>query len=125
MTRLPKNLIHAVASRLVLNFAAMIFIGVTAFLVWQTNAWNSLFQFSGIAFVIGGLIISGGVVGAGCAFLHHTLATFIISHSSSKSDAIRAAMVRWTGTIILIAQLLVIYYLTAWGFENWIVNRAA
>ena len=125
MTSLPKNLIHAVASRLVLNFAAMVFIGVTFFLSWQADVWHNLFGLRGIVFLIGGLVISGGIIGSVSTRLHHSIAAIIVSRSESKSDSVRASMVQWAGTIVLVAQLLLIYYLTAWAFENWIAIPSA
>ena len=125
MTSLPKNLIHAAASRLVLNFAAMVFIGVTFFLSWQADVWHSLFGLRGIVFLIGGLVISGGIIGSVSTRLHHSIAAIIVSRSESKSDSVRASMVQWAGTIVLVAQLLLIYYLTAWAFESWIAMPSA
>ncbi len=125
MKGLPKNLIYAIASRLVLNFAAMAFLGVTLFLTWQTSTWQNLFGLRGVAFLICGLIVSGGIIGAVSARLHRGLAGIIVSRGGDELSATGAAIIRWTGTIVLLVQLLLVYYLTAWAFETWIVNPPA
>ena len=125
MMGLPKNLVHAIASRLVLNFAAMVFLGVALYLTWQTSTWQSLFDLRGIAFLICGLIISGGIIGAVSAHLHRSLARIIVSRGDGELSTTGAAMIRWTGTIVLLVQLLLVYYLTAWAFEMWILNPPA
>lgn len=124
MRGLPKNLIYAIASRLVLNFAAMAFLGVTLFLIWQANAWQSLFNLRGFAFLICGLIISGGIIGAVSVRLHRVLARIIVLRDGAELSETSAAIIRWTGTIVLLVQLLLVYYLTAWAFETWVVKSS-
>lgn len=125
MKGLPKNLIYAIASRLVLNFAAMAFLGVTLFLTWQTSTWQSLFGLRGFAFLICGLIVAGGIIGAVSARLHRSLAGIIVSRGRDELSATGAAIIRWTGTIVLLGQLLLVYYLTAWAFETWVLKPPA
>ncbi|MDE0308205.1 MAG: hypothetical protein OXI60_00025 [Acidiferrobacterales bacterium] len=125
MAGLPKNLIYAIAPRLVLNFAAMAFVGVTAFFCWQTDAWQNLFNLRGFVFLVCGLIVAGGIIGAVPARLHRALARVIVSRSDGELGTTGAAIIRWTGTIVLLGQLLLVYYLTAWAFELWIATPPA
>ncbi len=122
MKGLPKNLIYAIAGRLVLNFAAMAFLGVTLFLTWQTSAWQSLFNLRGFTFLICGLIISGGIIGAVSVRLHQGLAGIVVSRGGDELSATGAAIIRWTGTVVLLVQLLLVYYLSTWAFETWVLK---
>ncbi len=124
LTRLPKQFISSAANRLVLNFAAMVFLGVTIFLTWQNSAWQNLFDWGGLAFLICGLIVSGAVVGAVSTRLHQGIAAIVVSRSNKELSAAQVAMIRWTGTAMLLAQVLLVYYLTAWAFELWLANSA-
>lgn len=122
LTQLPKQLVSAAASQLVLNFAAMVFLGVTLFLTWQNSAWQNLFGWGGLAFLICGLIVSGAVIGAVSTRLHQGIAAMVVSRSNNELSAAQVAMIRWTGTAVLLVQILLVYYLTAWAFEAWLAN---
>lgn len=124
LIHLPKQFVSSVANRLVLNFAAMVFLGVTFFLTWQNSAWQNLFGWGGLAFLVCGLIVSGAVIGAVSNRLHQGIAAIVVSRSNKELNAAQVAMIRWTGTAILLAQVLLVYYLTAWAFEVWLANSA-
>ncbi len=120
MIGLPKEPVYAVASRLLLNFAAMAFLGVTLFLTWQSQAWPQLFSLRGLVFALGGVIASGALVGAVLARMHQLAARWIIQRNNGSLDERSAAAIRWGGTMVLLAQVLAVYYLTLWAFERWI-----
>ena len=122
MKGLPKQLIYSIANRLVLNFAAMVFLGVTFFLTWQVDAWQSLFGLRGFTFLLCGLIVSGGFIGAVSARSHQQFAKIIVSRSADEPNARAAGAIRWAGTIVLLVQILLVYYLAAWAFELWVLN---
>ena len=124
LTHLPKQFVSAAASRLVLNFSAMVFLGITFFLTWRNSAWQNLFGWGGLAFLICGLIVSGAVIGAVSTRLHQGIAALVVARSNKELSTAQVAIIRWTGTAVLLAQVLLVYYLTAWAFELWLANSA-
>ncbi len=110
-----------VAGRLVLNFAAMAFLGVTLFLTWQGNAWSLLFTLRGLAYLLCGLAITGGIIGALPAHLHGKLVRWMLARGDGDPGPREAAMIRWTGTFVLLCQLLLVYYLTLWSYDRWVL----
>ena len=125
MIGLPRSLVSAITNRLVLNFAAMVFLGVTLFLTWQEHAWSQLFNLRGALFVLCGLLVAGGIIGAVLASLHQKLAQWVVLRSGNSLDTRRATIIRWSGTIFLLCQVLLVYYLTLWAYGCWILNVSA
>ena len=111
-----------IANRLVLNFAAMVFLGVTLFLTWQVSAWSLLFTLRGLAYLLIGLAVTGGIIGALPAHLHRKLVRLMLAGGDGEPDPRSTAMIRWTGTLVLLCQLLVVYYLTLWAYGRWILT---
>ncbi len=103
----------------------MVFLGVTFFLTWQNSAWQNLFDWGGIAFLICGLIVSGAVIGAVSTRLHQGIAAIVVSRSNKELSSAQVAVIRWTGTAVLLVQVLLVFYLTAWAFEVWLANSAS
>ena len=122
MIGLPRSLVSAVANRLVLNFAAMVFLGVTLFLTWQEHAWSQLFNLRGALFVLCGLLVAGGMIGAVLASLHQRLARWVVLRSGNSLDTRSTTIIRWSGTIVMLCQVLLVYYLTIWAYGRWILN---
>ncbi len=120
MRSLPKNLVYSVAKRATLNFAAMAFIGVTFFIVWQNDAWKHLFQWKGLLFVLCGLLFCGIVIGGAPAWMHQRLAQWVAMHRNGEFTSQSATLVRWSGTAVMLAQLLAVYYATIWAIDRWI-----
>ncbi len=110
-----------IAGRLVLNFAAMAFLGVTLFLTWQGNAWALLFTLPGLAYLLCGLAFAGGIIGALPAHLHSKLARWVLARCDGEPGPREAAMIRSTGTFVLLCQLLLVYYLTLWAYDRWVL----
>ena len=125
MMRLPKPLVYAIANRLVLNFAAMVFLGVILFLTWQEHAWSQLLSLRGALFLLCGLLVAGGVIGAALAGLHRKLAHWVVVRNENSLDARGATFIRWSGTIVMLCQLLLVYYLTVWAYARWILDVSA
>jgi len=125
MRSLPKNLVYSVASRAALNFAAMAFLGVTLFVVWQNDAWKYLFQWKGLLFVLCGLLFCGIVIGGALVWMHQLLAQWVAMRSNSKFTSQSATLIRWSGTAVLLAQLLAVYYLTIWAIDQWLFTLPA
>jgi len=122
MRRLPEELIHRIASRLVLNFAAMVFLGVTLFLTWHSSAWSSLFHWKGLAFLVCGLGVSGGIVGGLTTWLHQILTRIVVARGGGELSVASRNMIQWSGTFVLLAQFLLVYYLTTWAFTLWVLD---
>ena len=107
------------ARTLVLNFAAMVFLGVTLFLTWQSKSWDAILSFQGFVFVVGGVILAGTLIGALPALLHRKLAATMIARNGGEVDERTAGIIRGSGTMVLLVQLLVVYYATQWAYLRW------
>ncbi len=120
MPLLPERFAGPVIGALLLNFAAMVFLGVTGFLAWQTAAWSMLASLRGLAFLVVGLVLSGVLIGALPAWLHRRLAMSLVARNQGEIDQKIAGIIRTTGTVVLLVQLLAVYYLTSLAFNRWI-----
>lgn len=124
MGLLPERAAELVIRRPVLNFAAMVFLGVTLFLTWQGNAWSILLTLRGLVFLLCGLVVAGGVIGALLAHLHRALTRWVVARGDGELDTRGAAVIRGTGTFVLLCQLLLVYYLTLWAYDRFLGTPA-
>ncbi len=108
-------------ARLALNFAAMVFLGVTGFLTWQTSYWSFLFSLRGFAFLLCGVLVSGGLIGAVLTHGHRKLTHWVLHRGRESPSDRERAFIRHTGTLVLLGQFLVVYYLTQWAFTHWVL----
>ena len=120
MPLISEGLSKRLAGALLLNFAAMVFLGVTFYLTWQSDSWEALQSLHGLGFIALGAAFSGIVIGALPAALHRRVAVALVARNQGRMDDRIASIVRGSGTLVLLLQMLAVYYLTVWCFERWI-----
>ncbi|MGI9318714.1 MAG: hypothetical protein ACR2QW_15405 [bacterium] len=108
---------------LLLNFSAMVFLGVSLFLTWEGDYWTSLASLRGVLFILGGLLISGVMVGWPLTRLHRMYSMSLIRKDQEKISESSIKTIRFTGTVVMMLQLLVVYYATEFGFSNWVITN--
>lgn len=123
MTGIRERVGGFAARTLVLNFAAMVFLGVTLFLTWQADNWGAMTSGRGLLFVLVGVILAGVVAGALPAYLHRRIATSLIHRNNGQVDERVAGIIRSSGTVVLLFQLLIVYYATQWAYLRWFVMK--
>ncbi len=121
MRRWMKRHARGIANRLVLNFAAMVFLGVTGFLTWRYDTWSDLFSWQGLLFLLCGLIVSGHLIGALLTYGHQKLIRWMAERADRSFADWAPAIIHHSGTLVLLCQLLSVYYLTQWAFAYWVV----
>ena len=104
--------------KLQFNFAAMVFLGIFAFLIWQHQAFSLLATIEGIAFAGIGLLVSGGLIGLPVTALHRKYALRLIKGNSGELNQSISNKIRFTGTVAMLFQVLAIFY----GTEH-VLNR--
>jgi len=93
-----------------LNFGSTIFLGVTVFLAWQGALWPQLASITGAVYLIGGLLITGLVIGKPVTALHKRYAMKLIEGNGGELNDTIINKIRFTGTIVMLAQILIVYY---------------
>ena len=110
---IPKNLS--------LNFASMVFLGVSIFTFWQGTLWDKLSPIYVIGFLIAGLLISGLVIGKPLGAIHKRFSTDLIEANQGELNESIINKIRFTGTIVMLLQILVIFYATNFAIK-WLIG---
>lgn len=106
----------------VLNFSAMVFIGVSLFLTWQGNHWAMMLSLRGLIYVLGGVLFSGLIVGWPLTKLHRAFSMSLIRKDSGQASESSIKTIRFTGTLLMLLQLLTVYYGAVYVYRNWIIG---
>lgn len=104
-----------------LNFSAMVFLGVLLFLTWEGGHWNSVFTARGLLYAIFGLLTSGLVIGWPLTVLHRKFSLSIVRKDDGQPTEASIKTIRFTGTLILLVQVLAVYYFSVYLYSRWIL----
>lgn len=113
--KIPRNI--------VINFAGMAFLGVVIFLAWENAAIAQLFSVPGLLFVVIGLLLSGAVIGWPLTRIHRHYCMKIIEGQQGDLTPRAMQTIRFTGTFVMLLQLIAVYYLADWGFSHFFKLR--
>ena len=106
-----------------LNFSAMVFLGVLLFLTWEGDHWNNVFTIRGLLYTAFGLLISGMLIGWPLTALHRKFSLSLMRKDNGQPTDASVKTIRFTGTLVLLIQLLTVYYLSMYGYSWWIIER--
>jgi hypothetical protein len=106
----------------VLNFSAMVFIGVSLFLTWQGNHWAMMFSLRGLIYMICGVLFSGLVVGWPLTKLHRAFSMSLIGKDNGQPSESSIKTIRFTGTLLMLGQLLTVYYCAIYAYHSWVIG---
>lgn len=101
----------------------MIFLGVSLFLTWEGGHWTSLLSWRGVLFIVVGVLFSGLVIGWPLTRLHRRYSMSLIRKDQENLSESSIKAIRFTGTILMLVQLLIVYYATAYVFPRWVIGH--
>ncbi len=107
-----------------INFSGMIFIGCSAFLFWSEQQLSLILSSRGITFIALGLVISN-LFGWLLAKIHQVFCYRLLAKNNSEMNESTMQIIRFSGTTLMLAQVLVVYFLTQKVFFEWPVVTAS
>ena len=105
--------------RIIANFSAMMFVGCLFFTAYEEGRLEVLATFWGLLFLILGTLVAGLLIGAPINNLHRRYAHSLLEKDNGKESESTIKKVRFTGTIVMLVQILAVYYPTAYLFRLW------
>ena len=112
----------AVPKHISLNFSSMVFLGVLLFLTWEGGHWDSVFTLRGLLFTVFGLVVSGLLIGWPLTALHRKFSLYIIRKDNGQPTEASIKTIRSTGTLVLLIQILTIYYFSVYIYGVWVIK---
>jgi hypothetical protein len=103
---------------IVINFAGMIFLGMTVFLAWETGSLDLLPTMRGILFLIIGLVLAGVLIGSPLVALHKRYCMGLIKRQQGEISPGTMKNIRFTGTLVMLVQIIVVYFLVDIAFQK-------
>ena len=111
-----------ISAEVLANFSAMMFIGTTLFMAYSTGQFGQLVSFKGFLFLIIGVLIAGLVIGTPLTRIHQRYAVHLFQKDNGEPSETTMKKVRFTGTFVMVLQILAVYYLTAHYFSSWLIG---
>ena len=115
----PLNSRLPIPKDLVINFAGMVFLGCALFLFWTEAQLSEVFSMRGLIFLFLGLVLCGLVIGWPITQLHRRFSYRLLAKNGGETNETSMQIVRFTGTALMLAQVLGIYYLAQIIFFSW------
>ena len=106
-----------------INFAGMVFIGCAVFLFWTEQQLATLLTLKGLAFFFLGIVISN-LIGWPFAKIHQIFSYRLVAKNNGELNENTIQIIRFTGTALMLTQVLVIYFLTQKVFFDWPIGTA-
>jgi len=107
-----------------INFAGMIFIGCAAFLFWSEQQLSTILSLRGMIFIGLGIVIAN-LFGWLIAKLHQIFAYRLQEKNNGEMNENTMQIIRFSGTALMLGQLLFVYYVTQKVFVGWPVGTVS
>lgn len=107
--KIPRNIF--------INFAGMAFLGVVVFLAWENAILARLLSLPGLLFIVFGLVFSGAIIGWPLTRIHRYYCMKLIEGQQGELTPRVMQTIRFTGTFVMLVQVVAVYYLANWGFR--------